>query len=45
MELKTFRVKVAGHSFVGAYLSGGLAVILSQCFYGVHTVTAIRVTP
>jgi hypothetical protein len=44
MELKNFRIKVAGRSFVGAYLSGGLAVLLAQCFYRVPTVSAIRVS-
>lgn len=43
MELKTFRVRVAGRSFTGAYLSGALAVALAQCFYRVHNASAIRV--
>jgi hypothetical protein len=28
-----YRVRVAGRTFTGAYLSGGLAVILAQCFH------------
>lgn len=45
MELKTYRIKVAGRTFIGAYVSGALAVILAQCFHGVHNASAIRVQP
>lgn len=45
MQMNSFRIKVAGRTFVGAYLSGGLAVLLAQCFYRVPTVSAIRVSP
>lgn len=43
MDLKTYRIRVAGRTFVGAYVSGALAVILAQCFHGVHNASAIRV--
>lgn len=43
--VKTYRIRVAGRTFTGAYLSGGLAVILAQCFHRVHSASAIRVQP
>lgn len=43
--VKTYRVRVAGRTFTGAYLSSSLAIILAQCFYRVHNATAMRVQP
>lgn len=43
--MSTYRIRVAGRTFTGAYLSGGLAIILAQCFYRVHNATAMRVQP
>ena len=42
---RVFQIKVAGRQFTGEYLSSGLAIMLAQCFYRVHSATAIRVSP
>ncbi|CAM3620901.1 hypothetical protein [Delftia tsuruhatensis] len=41
--MNTYRIRVAGRTFTGPYLSGGLAVLLAQCFHRVHSASAIRV--
>ncbi|MFG0674224.1 hypothetical protein [Delftia sp. WSY_7] len=43
--MSTYRIRVAGRTFTGAYLSGSLAVLLAQCFHRVHSASAIRVQP
>lgn len=43
--MNTYRVRVAGRTFTGPYLSGGLAVLLAQCFHRVHSASAIKVRP
>lgn len=40
---RTFRIRVSGRCYTGQYLSGSLAVMLTQCFHRVHNVTAVKV--